>query len=86
LIFSGLPLSMHDLNERLLARKDLDLVCLQHLEGGPQAQLWISAGGRISESTGNLDTSLSDEERGVLNTGAWPIPNVLGVKRKAPNR
>jgi hypothetical protein len=67
LIFCQSPLSMHDLNDALLALP-LDLVCAQHLEGNLPAQLHVKAG----------DTTLTLPAGEVP-----PIPNVLGVKPRS---
>jgi hypothetical protein len=67
LIFCQSALSMHDLNEALLALP-LDLVCAQHLEGNLPAQLHLKVGG----------TTLSLPAGDVP-----PIPNVLGVKPRS---
>lgn len=81
-VFSRSPFSMHDFNEELLAA-GIDLVAAQHLEGGPEAQLYIKAGALELELVGNYETSYKEDEG---NTAAWPIPNVLGVKRRVANR
>ena len=79
LIFCGTPLSMHDFNMNVLAAKELDLVCAQHLEGGRQAQLYVRVGDVERDLTGTsteVFTSADDP------AAAWPIPNVLGVRRR----
>ena len=55
-IFSRTPFSMHDLNQELLA-SDIGLVAAQHLEGGPEAQLYVHAGGEEMELYGSFETS-----------------------------
>jgi len=75
-IFCRSPYTMHDLNNELLGL-DIDLVAAQHLEGGPQAQLYVNAGGVKLEITGSHGTSYSGND-GI--SSAWPIPNVLGVR------
>ena len=65
----GLPLGV----------KDLHLVTAQHLEGGPQAQLYVNAGGRAREWVGGLPTAYRENEGNVI---AWPVPNVIGVRKK----
>jgi hypothetical protein len=78
-IFTRSPITMHDLNNRLLAL-DLDLVCAQHLEGGSEAQLYVSAGDVELELVGGFQTSFLEGDGSAL---ARPIPNVLGVRRVA---
>ena len=75
-IFCRSPYTMHDLNNELL-RLDIGLVAAQHLEGGPQAQLYIHTGDVEYEISGSHGTS-SRENDDILVS--WPIPNVLGVR------
>jgi hypothetical protein len=71
---------MHDLNNELLGL-DIGLVSAQHLEGGPQAQLYINTGETELELSGSHGTSFRDD--GSI-ASAWPIPNVLGVRPRVP--
>jgi hypothetical protein len=51
-----------------------------YVEGGPEAQLYVKAGGREEELFGIFET-------GFLNSNdrPWPVPNVVGIaRRKAP--
>ncbi len=75
-IFCRSPFSMHDLNRELLGL-DLDLVAAQHLEGGPEAQLYLSAGGVEVDLWGSYETAFMETD---ANAAAWPIPNVLGIR------
>lgn len=75
-IFSRSPFSMHDLNEELL-HSGLGIVAAQHLEGGPEAQLYIHAGDFEIDMFGSYETSYSENNN---NPEAWPIPNILGVR------
>jgi hypothetical protein len=70
------PLSTHDLIDALLALP-LGLRETMYAEGGPEAQLYVSAGGREIELVGSHGSSFA----GIENTYALPIPNVIGVKR-----
>ena len=72
------PLSTHDLIDALLALP-LDLRETMYVEGGPEAQLYVAAGGRELEFVGSHGSSFA----GIENTYALPIPNVIGVKRIA---
>ena len=74
------PLSTHDLIDALLALP-LDLRETMYVEGGPEAQLYISAGGRQLEFVGSHGSSFA----GIENNYALPIPNVIGLKRIARN-
>jgi hypothetical protein len=75
MIFSRTPHSMHTLNETLLTLP-LQIVCAQHLEGGPEAQLFVTAGDFRLEIVGGYENSLGT---GTVLGGAWPLPNVIGI-------
>jgi len=72
--------SMHDLT-RLLLSLPLGLVAAQHLEGGPEAQLFLSHGELRRELVGSFETSFFESGS---NWAGWPVPNVLGVVRREP--
>jgi hypothetical protein len=78
LIFCRSPYSMHDLNQILLSLP-IDLVCAQHLEGGPEAQLYVRSGDVEYEFAGSYETGFNSSDR---NTHAWPIPNALGIRKR----
>ncbi len=79
-IFCGSPFSMHQLNRELLSA-GLGLVAAQHLEGGPEAQLYLRVGGEEIELFGSYETSFRED---LANAAPWPVPNILGVRpRKA---
>lgn len=75
-IFSRFPFSMHDLNQELLAA-GIGLVAAQHLEGGPEAQIYVHAGSFELEMFGSYETSFKGND---TNSIPWPVPNVLGVR------
>lgn len=77
-IFSLAPFSMHEFNQILL-NLPIDLECAQHLEGGPEAQLYIRCGGFERELVGAYETGFSE---GNTPGSAWPIPNVLGIRAR----
>jgi hypothetical protein len=79
-IFCRAPYTMHDLNNELL-RLGIGLVAAQHLEGGPQAQLYIEAGDLEFEISGSHGT-VSHESDDI--SVSWPIPNALGVRPRVP--
>ena len=74
-IFSRSPYAMHDLN-RMLLSLPIGLVCAQHLEGGPEAQLYLCWGETEVELVGSYETSFSEHDR---NEVGWPVPNVIGI-------
>ena len=75
-IYSRSPFSMHDLNEELLSA-GIGLVAAQHLEGGPEAQLYVHVGTVEMELCGSYETSFKENDS---NSVAWPVPNILGVR------
>lgn len=77
-IFSRSPFSMHDLNQELLA-SGIGIVAAQHLEGGPEAQLYLHVGNIEFDLFGTYETSFKEDDG---NTAAWPIPNIIGIKSK----
>jgi len=79
-IFLREPFSMHDLNQELLGA-GIGIVAAQHLEGGPEAQLYFRAGGVEKEMFGSYGVSL---QMNGENTIPWPIPNVLVVRPRQP--
>ena len=80
-IYSRSPFSMHDLNEELLS-SGIGVVAAQHMEGGPEAQLYVHVGATELEMFGSYETSFTENDR---NLAAWPVPNVIGVRpRRAP--
>lgn len=79
-IYSRSPFSMHDLNDELLAA-GIGLVAAQHLEGGPEAQLYVHVGNTEMELFGSYETSFKEND---ANSSAWPVPNILGVRPRPP--
>jgi len=80
-IFCRLPFSMYELNQELLAA-GIGIVAAQHLEGGPEAQLYFHVGGEEKEMFGSYETSLEKDDTDAIS---WPIPNALAVRpRPAP--
>ncbi len=77
-IFSLEPFTMHEFNQVLL-NLPIDLECAQHLEGGPEAQLYIRCDGFEREYVGAYETGFSE---GKTPGRAWPIPNVLGLRAR----
>lgn len=77
-IFSRSPFSMHDLNEILL-NSGIGIVAAQHLEGGPEAQLYIKVGEFELELSGSYETSYNENNSNITT---WPIPNIIGIQSK----
>lgn len=78
-IYSRSPFSMHDLNQELLG-SGIGLVAAQHMEGGPEAQLYVHVGDTELEMFGSYETSFKENDE---NSAAWPVPNVIGVRPRA---
>ncbi len=81
-IFSRSPFSMFDLNRELLAA-GIGLVAAQHLEGGPEAQLFLRVGDVQLEMFGSYETVFREDD---VNESAWPVPIVLGVRPRRAAR
>jgi len=60
---------MHDLNKELLA-SGIGLVAAQHLEGGPEAQLYLNAGGVQLEMFGSFETSFKENDTNSIPGGS----------------
>jgi len=70
---------MHDLNNELLAA-GIGIVAAQHLEGGPEAQLYLHVGSLEMEMYGSYETSFRENDS---NSAAWPVPNILGLRPRS---
>jgi hypothetical protein len=81
-IFCRSPYSMRDLSHELLA-SGIGLVAAQHLEGGPEAELYLHVGKVERELFGSYETYFWENDD---NARPWPIPSVLGVRPKPPRR
>ena len=77
-IYSRSPFSMHDLNQELLASR-IGVVAAQHMEGGPEAQLYVHTGDIELEMFGSYETSFKENDQ---NQAPWPVPNVIGVRAR----
>ncbi len=73
---------MHDLNRELLSM-GIGLVAAQHLEGGPEAQLYLRVGDEEIETFGSFETDFEEDDD---NDHAWPVPNVLGIRPRSAAR
>ncbi|HTT17686.1 MAG TPA: phosphodiester glycosidase family protein [Candidatus Sulfotelmatobacter sp.] len=78
-IYSRSPFSMHDLNQELLVA-GIGLMAAQHMEGGPEAQLYVHVGETELEMFGSYETSFKENDQ---NSAAWPVPNVIGARQRA---
>ena len=69
------PFSTHDFIN-ILQALPLDISRAMYAEGGPEAQLYIRAGGHEFEFIGSFESNFNNNND---NTFAWPIPNVVGI-------
>jgi hypothetical protein len=72
------PYPIHDLIDALMSLP-IDLQRAMYVEGGPEAQLYVHAGGEEHEFVGSYETGFIEND---LNDQAWPVPNVVGVRRR----
>jgi hypothetical protein len=70
--------STHDLIN-ILKKLPLDISRAMYTEGGPQAQLYITSGGKEFEFIGSHETSSTQSKDGAI---AWPLPNVVGISKR----
>ena len=75
-IFTRSPFTMYDFNKGLLSL-GIGIVAAQHLEGGPEAQLYVSVGNISQEMFGSNERSFKESDN---NASAWRVPNVIGVR------
>lgn len=71
------PWPVHDLVDALLALP-IDLRRAMYLEGGPEAQLYVRAGGREIERVGAFEGKVGDDAAAF----AWEIPNAIVAVRR----
>jgi Phosphodiester glycosidase len=78
IVFSEAPYSGHDFNNILLSLP-LFTFNAMYLEGGPEANLFLSHKGVELDRVGIHETTLNE---GGVRVGARVIPNVIGVVKK----
>ncbi len=79
-IHSRTPFRMTRFNQ-IIAAPELGLAGAIYVEGGPEASLYVKAGGEEVREVGSFETGFFDES----NRTFWAIPNVLGfAPRQAP--
>ncbi|MBC8423125.1 phosphodiester glycosidase family protein [bacterium] len=78
LIHCRSPYTTHDFIDILLALP-LDIVNAMYVEGGPESQLFVDAGGVAREFVGSFESGFIESE---LNLRAWPIPNVVALRAR----
>ena len=78
-IHARAPYSTHDLIDILL-ELPLGIDRAMYVEGGPEAQLYVKSGGREHEWVGSYESGFNEDDD---NHRAWPVPNVIGIARRA---
>lgn len=78
LIHSRSPYTVRDLVDELLAMP-IGIQSTMYVEGGPEASLYVNAGGTQVRQMGSYETGFNENNN---NNEFWPIPNVIGLKRK----
>jgi hypothetical protein len=78
LIFTRSPYTIRHFSEILLSLP-LSIKNVMYLEGGPEASLYLNAGGRKIERMGSYETGFWENN---TNKQFWPVPNVIGIVRK----
>jgi uncharacterized protein YigE (DUF2233 family) len=77
-ILSEAPYSGHDFNNVLLSLP-ISIFNATYLEGGPEASLYFSATGMELEKVGIYGVG---PDGSIVRSGAYPIPNVIGITKK----
>ena len=65
----------------ILLKAPLNIKNMMYLEGGPEASLYVNHNGYAARKIGSYETGFYEFND---NTELWPIPNVIGVKKKTP--
>ena len=76
--FSRSPYTVHDFIDILL-EAPMNLYNLMYLEGGPEASFYVKHGDTEVTKFGSYETGFVENDG---NDHFWPIPNVIGVRRK----
>ena len=77
LIFCRSPYSMHDLNN-ILIDLPINIMSAQHLEGGPEASLYLKHKNIELSYVGSYETSFWDNNNFIF----WKLPNIIGISKK----
>lgn len=65
---------------RALARPALEMAAAVFVEGGPEASLYARSSGGELRAIGSYETGFRPDDS---NAAYWPLPNVLGLRRRA---
>jgi hypothetical protein len=64
----------------VLLKSGIGIVAAQHLEGGPEAQLYLNVGDFELDLCGSYESSYNEDDRNVTR---WPIPNIIGIRQRS---
>ncbi len=81
-IFTRSPYRVHDFVNMLL-NLPLEIRNMMYLEGGPEASLYLNAGGTVLRRFGGYETGFREHD---CNFEYWPLPNVIGVPEQPAGR
>jgi hypothetical protein len=70
------PLSVHDFIDAVQALP-LSVARAMYQEGGPEATLYVNAGGFELERAGSYETGFNENDD---NVAPWALPNVFGIR------
>ncbi|MEZ4449004.1 MAG: phosphodiester glycosidase family protein [Nannocystaceae bacterium] len=80
MIHARSPFSTHEFIDHLLALP-IGIAGLQYAEGGPEAELFVRAGGVELERLGSYESGFNQNDDVAE---AWALPNVIGVVARDP--
>jgi hypothetical protein len=78
LIFTRSPYTIRHFSEILLSLP-LSIKNVMYLEGGPEASLYLNAGGKKIEKMGSYETGFFESD---TNEQFYSLPNVIGIVKK----
>ena len=78
LFFCRSPYSMYDFNEMLI-NLPINIECAQHLEGGPEASLYIKSSDVELAFNGSYESFFVEADN---NNTFWTLPNIIGFTKK----
>lgn len=77
-IHSRSPYTVHDFIDNLLSLP-ININNAMYLEGGPEASLYFNLPNKKIERIGSYETGFRENND---NNEFWPIPNIIGIKKK----
>lgn len=65
----------------MLLALPLGIIRAMYVEGGPEAQLSLHAGGLQIDLLGSYETGFNENDD---NHRGWDVPNIIGARRQVP--